>query len=116
MIYKQIRDREREREEKQRNECADRNIKTAVCLDIRAFKEIESVVLFVSQKLHSSHDLSTVKFAVNEARQHCRSVVTVFKGSRLHAMSSALYEIILRVFVFSLVQPGFSNTFYHPTI
>ena len=108
MIYKQIREREREREreEKQRNECADRNIKTAVCLDIRAFKEIESVVLFVSQKLHSSHDLSTVKFAVNEARHHCRPVVTVFKGSTLHAMS-ALHEIILHVFVFSLVQLGF---------
>lgn len=47
--------------------------KTAVCLDPRAFKKIESVYQFVSRCFNymEATDLSTVKFAVNEARRHC---------------------------------------------
>lgn len=56
-------------------------------------------------------DLSTVKFAVNEARRHCRSVVTVSKVLlSLHAMPRHV-----KLFLCFLAQSlSFLNSFYKP--
>ena len=89
--------------------------KTAVCLDPRAFKKIESVYQFVSRCFNyiEATDLSTVKFAVNEARRHCRSVVTVSKVLlSLHAMPRHVKLFLLCLLAQSL---SFLNSFYKPT-
>lgn len=87
--------------------------KTAVCLNPRAFKKIESVYQFVSRCFNymEATDLSTVKFAVNEARRHCRSVVTVSKVLlSLHAMPRHV-----KLFLCFLAQSlSFLNSFYKP--
>lgn len=87
--------------------------KTAVCLDPRAFKKIESVYHVVSRCFNyiEATDLSTVKFAVNEARRHCRSVVTVSKVLlSLHAMPRHV-----KLFLCLLAQSlSFLNSFYNP--